>query len=129
MVLRDDSRAVSGTQSEEGDPRGCTAQRSESGRDAGMLGRSRRGDQGVGNGRSLGGTPRTGHHAIRSTFAGSGRRGQGEGGPHQGEAHRVHPIGGPQGGTGEHQHQHHLHRPQRQHREAHHYRRRRGGRR
>ena len=49
----------------DGDQGGCPAQRRESGCDAGLLGCSWRGDQGMGNGGPLGSAARTGNHAIR----------------------------------------------------------------
>ena len=118
MALRDGSRPVHRTESGKGDQGGRSPLGCEQRSDAGLLGRRRRGHQGMGNRRSLCGTARSGHHAIRTPRQECGRRQQGEDGTDYDPSHYLHAGSGPEGGAGQHGHPDYLLRPQRRDREA-----------
>ena len=69
------------------------------------------GDQGMGNGRSLGGSARTGYHALRiARQVGRGRERR-EVEPYQYPSHHLHARSGPEGRAEEHRRADYLHRP------------------
>ena len=97
---------------------GEPAQRREPGCDEGLLGRCRRGDQGLGYGRPLGGAARTGYDALRTAQQGCGEGGGREERADQRTTHHLHSLGGPEGRADQHRHPDYLHRPLRQGGEA-----------
>ena len=76
------------------------------------------GDQGVGNGRPLGGTAWTGHHALRTALEVGREGGRREVEPDYHPPHHLHARRGPEGRAEEHRCADYLLRPRRQGGEA-----------
>ena len=80
-------------------------------RSEGLLGCSRRSDQGMGYRGSRCGSARTGHHAIRTALEGSGEGRGREGRSDFQPSHHFHTLCGPEGRAGQHRYPDYLLRP------------------
>ena len=97
-------------------------------RDAGLLGCSRRGNQGMGDRGSQRGSAWTGHHALRTARQECREGGRGKGRPDYQSPHHLHSRHGAEGRVGQDRCADHLLRPRRQGGEASYLNLRRGGR-